>query len=83
MWSERKGWVKNVYDVSNISDFNRENSINKDLEHRRRKSFRDSVSLVLEMSSLRSQWDIYTETHAKPYVSKWTWSLKKAAGPEL
>lgn len=41
------------------------------------------VSLVLEMPSLRSQVDIYMEIHAKPYVSKWTSSLKKAAGPEL
>ena len=53
MWSERKEWVKNVSDVSNISDFKGKNPINKDLEHRRRKRFGDSYKFGIRNAKFK------------------------------
>lgn len=60
--------LKNVCEVSNISDFKGENPINKNLEHRRRNRFDESDKFGIKNVRFRILVGIYMMTHDKLYV---------------
>lgn len=54
MWGERKEWANNVSEVSNISDFKMRTQLVKIRNVGERTGLVTQISLILEMSDLRS-----------------------------